>query len=91
MNQDRVGNGSEPTWTRQIPSWAVCDWFYLFFIVNVFVLVMLVLSAFYTMFSSAVPRSVRSFDLFKLILNMMVSGTSTLFFYIMCDRSLKPL
>jgi hypothetical protein len=91
MNQDRVGSGSEPTWTRQIPSWAVCDWFYLFFIVNVFVLVMLVLSAFYTMFSSAVPRSVRLFDLLKLILNMLVSGTSTLFFYIMCDRALKPL
>ena len=83
--------GSEPTWTKSIPSWAVCDWFYMFFIVNVFVLTMLVLSALYVIVSPSIPRSVKAFDIFKLILNMLVSGTSTLFFYIMCDRSLKPV
>ena len=91
MGNDQTGGGSEPDWTRKIPSWAVCDWFYMFFVVNAFVLVMLVLSAFYTMFSSTVPKAIKPFDIFKLILNMMISGTSTLFFYLMCDRSLKPL
>jgi len=63
----------------------------MFFIVNVFVLTMLVLSALYIIVSPSIPRSVKAFDIFKLILNMLVSGTSTLFFYIMCDRSLKPV
>jgi hypothetical protein len=83
--------GSEPTWTKAIPNSTVCDWFYMFFIVNAFVLALLVLAALYTLVTPSIPRAVKAFDIFKIILNMLISGTSTLFFYLICDRSLKPV
>jgi hypothetical protein len=83
-------HGSEPTWTKSIPNWAVCEWFYVFFVVNAFVLALLVVSALYMMVSSN-ARRFSAFDMFKIVLNMLVSGTTTLFFYLICDRSLKPV
>lgn len=80
----------EPDWTKKIPSWAVCDWFYMFFVVNVFVVCILVLSVIYLAFTSVVPRAIKPFHVFMVLLQMIVSGTSTLFFYLMCDRSLRP-
>jgi hypothetical protein len=83
--------GSEPKWTKSIPSSAVCNWFYAFFVINAFVLGLLILTAIYTLVTPTIPRAIKALDIFKIILNMMISGTSTLFFYIICDRSLKPV
>ena len=82
--------GAEPEWTREIPSWVICDWFYMFFIVNAIVLLTLVISLIYMTISSTIPKALRLSGIFMLALQMLVSGTSTLFFYLICDRSLKP-
>jgi len=83
-------SGSEPEWTKQIPNWVLCDWFYVFFIINVVVLVTLIVSVAVTAMSSSLPKAVRASQLFMMITQMLASGTSTLFFYVLCDRSLKP-
>jgi hypothetical protein len=83
-------SGSEPEWTKQIPNWLICDWFYFFFIVNVVVVVTLMISIVVTAMSSSLPKTVRASQLFMMIVQMLASGTSTLFLYVLCDRSLKP-
>ena len=83
-------SGSEPEWTKQIPNWLICDWFYFFFIVNVVVVITLMISIVVTAMSSSLPKTVRASQLFMMITQMLASGTSTLFFYVICDRSLKP-
>jgi hypothetical protein len=83
-------SGSEPEWMKKIPNWLICDWFYFFFIVNVVVVVTLMISIVVTAMSSSLPKTVRASQLFMMITHMLASGTSTLFFYVMCDRALKP-
>ena len=83
-------SGSEPEWTKQIPSWLVCDWFFLLFVMNAFILVLLLLSIVYMTVSSTLPKNVRATTLFILVTQLIVSGTGTLFYYLLCDRSLKP-
>ena len=82
--------GSEPDWTKKIPGWVICDWFYLFFVVNVFILVILLSSILYMGLSSTLPKNVRMSTIFMLVIQLMASGTSTLFYYLLCDRTLKP-
>lgn len=83
-------SGSEPEWTKAIPNWVICDWFYLFFVVNVFILVMLLSSIVFMSVSSTLPKNVRLSNIFIMLTQLMVSGTSTLFYYLLCDRSLRP-
>jgi hypothetical protein len=83
-------SSSGSNWTKDIPSWLICDWFFLFFVMNAFVLVLLVLSIAYMAVSSTLPKTVRFSSLFMLITQLLVSGTGTLFYYLLCDRSLKP-
>ena len=83
-------SGAEPEWTKAIPSWVICDWFFLFFVLNVFILVVLLFSIIFMTVSSTLPKNVRFSNIFMLVTQLMVSGTSTLFYYLLCDRSLKP-
>jgi hypothetical protein len=82
--------GSEPEWTKRIPNWLLCNWFYVFFIINVIVVVALMIGIVGTAMSSSMPKTVRASQLFLMIMQMLASTTSSLFFYVMCDRSLKP-
>jgi len=82
--------GSEPEWTKRIPNWLLCNWFYAFFIINVIVVVALMIGIVGTAMSSSMPKTVRISQLFLMIMQMLASTTSSLFFYVMCDRSLKP-
>ncbi len=82
--------GSEPEWTKQIPSWAICDWFYLFFLLNAVVLVMFLLSILYMVTTSTLPKKVQTTSLIMLVIQLCVSGTGALFYYLVCDRSLRP-
>jgi hypothetical protein len=84
------GSGSEPEWTKKIPSWLICDWFFLLFSMNAVILVLLLLSIIYMTVSSTLPKNMRATTLFMLVTQLLVSGTGTLFYYLICDRSLKP-
>jgi hypothetical protein len=83
-------SGAEPEWTKAIPSWVICDWFFLFFVLNAFILVVLLFSIIFMTVSSTLPKNLRFSNIFMLVTQLMVSGTSTLFYYLLCDRSLKP-
>jgi hypothetical protein len=82
--------GWEPEWTKKIPNWLICDWFFLFFVMNAFILVLLLLSIIYMTVSSTLPKNIRFTTLFMLVAQLLISGTGTLFYYLLCDRSLKP-
>lgn len=80
----------ETKWMQQIPNWAICNWFYIFFVVNVVVVIMLVGGVVYAMANHkskifTVPH------LFLAIVQLLVAGTNALFYFLICDRSLKPL
>lgn len=78
----------EPQWTKQIPNWAVCGWYYVFFVVNATVFALVTLMMLWALFKA--PSAVRGFKVFIAATSMAVSLTTSLFFYLMCDRSLKP-
>ena len=80
----------EPQWTKQVPNWLLCDWFYAFFVINAFVLTLLVVSVVYLIFSSGLPKGIRGIQIFFVMLQLVLTGTTTLFYYLICDRALKP-
>jgi hypothetical protein len=80
----------EPALTKQIPNWLVCDWFFAFFVINSVVAAILLLSILYLAVASKAPKGVFGFRLFVLLIQLALATTSTLFFYLICDRSLKP-
>jgi hypothetical protein len=82
----------EPAWTKQIPNTLLCDWFYAFFLINLGLLALIVVAMLYLLLSSAkVPKGILGFRLFLLLIQLVIAGTGTLFFYLICDRSLKPV
>jgi hypothetical protein len=81
----------EMDFTDQIPSALVCDWFYVFFIIYVVMTILTVLGILYMLFfTSSIFKTVFSMRFFTALLGLVFSGTNTLFFYIICKRSLKP-
>jgi hypothetical protein len=87
----------EPAWMKNIPSWAVCNWFYTFFMVNVLVMAVLIISlVFSTLLPSVLPNKMKHtvtttpFVKFLAFIQLLVAGTNMLFYYIICDRSLQP-
>ncbi len=78
----------EPGWTKKIPSTLICDWFYFFFLVNAFVMAALVVSVLYLFVSNSFPKALKPYALFLVFLKLLLAGTSTLFYYLICDRAL---
>ncbi len=81
----------EPSWTKQIPSSFVCDWFYFFFSVGAVISAALVFFIFYLLTATGSWTKDVGFKLFLLIAQLGISLTTTLFFHIMCARSLGPV
>jgi hypothetical protein len=80
----------EQEWSKKIPSGLICQWYYAFFIINA-VIAALAISAFvFTVIAS--PKSVFKFQtllhLFTLLLTSGIGVVNTLFFYLICSRSL---
>jgi hypothetical protein len=80
----------EPEWTKKIPSWLVCDWFYTFFIVGAVISAGLLLLIIYLVASSGVGKD-GGIKLFMLAAQLGIALTTTLFYYIICARSLRPV
>jgi heme/copper-type cytochrome/quinol oxidase subunit 4 len=78
----------EPKWTKNISSGTICSWFYIFFLANVIVMTLIVAMVVYTLVFT--KKAVTPSTLFFAFLQLIVAGTNTLFFYLICDRSLKP-
>jgi hypothetical protein len=80
----------EPEWTKRIPSWLVCDWFYAFFIIGAVISAGLLLLIIYLTAAGGVGKD-GGIKLFMLVGQLGISLTTTLFYYIICARSLKPV
>jgi hypothetical protein len=68
----------------------VCNWFFIFYVVYAVVLVLLVLSLLVALTTSAGRKYLTTPYVFMSTVSIIVATTQFLFFYIICDRSLKP-
>ena len=81
----------EPTWTKAIPNLAICNWFYTFFMINVIVMILLIIAIVYAFLGyTAKNKHISPTTFFLLFIQLIVAGTNTLFYYLICDRSLQP-
>lgn len=80
----------EPEWTKAISSTTVCNWYWVFFIVSAVLSVGLVLAIITLFAMKGISIRDGGFKLFMLIVQLGITTTSMLFYYIMCDRALKP-
>lgn len=78
----------EPEWMQTISSATICTWFYTFYIVYAVILVLVVLGVLYALVS--MKKNLTVYNLFFAFIQALVVSTNMLFFYIMCDRALKP-
>lgn len=79
----------EAKWMKKIPDWALCNWFYMFFLANVVVAAMIVFSLVYVLFTKKGLNHLTPTTIFLAVLQLSVAGTNALFYYIICDRSLR--
>jgi len=80
----------ESDWMKTIPNWAICNWFYIFFVVNLIVVVLVIGGAAYALVSKRGAKLFTPTNTFFALLQLVVAGTNTLFYFLICDRSLKP-
>lgn len=77
----------EPEWMKQIPSSAICNFFYFFFVVYAVIFVLSVVTVIGTALSmKSTPMLVPL--LANGILTSVIGGTMMLFYYLICDRAL---
>jgi ribosomal protein L12E/L44/L45/RPP1/RPP2 len=81
-------SGSEPGWMQRISNSTICNWFYTFYLANLIVFILIISMSAYIYFSH--KRHATMPNLFFALLQLVVAGTNMLFFYLICDRSLKP-
>ncbi len=80
----------EPDWTKSIPDWAICDWFYVIFLVNMVLFTVLILSVVWMLFATKGAKILLGGRLFMYLISAFFSLTGALFIYLLCDRSLQP-
>jgi hypothetical protein len=80
----------EPKWTKAISNRAICDWFYIFYLANVIIICLVIGVGLYALITKGHSKVFTSSNVFFALLHLIVSGTNMLFFFLICDRSLKP-
>ncbi len=79
----------ENGFTKKIPSWFICDWFYAFFVINAIVFALVLIALLYiAMTFGSLLKGAFGVQYFNSILTLIVAGTNALFFYIICNRAL---
>jgi hypothetical protein len=81
----------EPTWTKQIPSSTICNWYYLLFVINVVVFALLIISIVILAVSRGTKGGAFIVQFLTNLVLAVFAGTNSLFYYLMCDRALKPV
>ena len=80
----------EPKWTKNISNRSICDWFYIFYLANVIIFCLVIGAGLYAVISKGSSKVLTSSNVFFALLQLIVSGTNMLFFFLICERSLKP-
>ena len=80
----------EPDWTKSIPNYAICNWYYVLFCINIVLFAILLLFIGSLVFVKGVSKPHIVGKLFMYTFTGLIAGTNALFFYLMCDRALTP-
>lgn len=82
----------EAEWMKKIPSSAICNFFYFFFVVYAVIFVLSLVTVIGTALSVKVTTPMMFPLLANGILTSVIGGTMMLFYYLICDRALlaKP-
>ena len=78
----------EPEWTKQIPSTTVCNFFYLFFVIYAILFALAVLGFFAVVMNFKKLGAGGLAMAFQGLLVGALTGTTMLFYYLICDRAL---
>jgi cation transport ATPase len=79
---------ADPQWMQSISNSTICNWFYTFYLANLVVFFLVIGLGTYMFFRN--KRQFTATNLFLALLQLIVAGTNMLFFYLICDRTLKP-
>lgn len=79
-----------PSWTKDIPSEYVCNFFYVFFVIYAVILAITVVGTLGMFLSIKLPKSLLLVNGLTAFIALAIATTQFLFFYLICDRALKP-
>jgi hypothetical protein len=79
-----------PEWTDKIPSKWICEFYHIFFIINVIIATLSLIGVIFMFAISKKSIIDLSLHIFQVVLVSGLAATQALFFYLMCDRALKP-
>ena len=80
----------EPNWTKSIPDWVICDWFYFIFIIDIIIFTIMITAVVWLLFSVKGSKVLLGGRLFMYLITAFFGITTALFYYLICDRSLEP-
>ena len=86
--KEEFSNHGDPQWMKSISNSTICNWFYAFYLANLIVFFLVIGASAYVFFRN--KRQLTLTNLFFALLQLIVAGTNMLFFYLICDRTLKP-
>jgi len=78
----------EPQWTKQISNTTVCGWYYLLFLLNAFIALVAVVGTLMVVFGMKMQKGMAYAFGFQGLLTVAIATTSSLFMYLVCNRSL---
>ena len=62
----------EPDWTKSIPDWVICDWFYIIFIVDVILFSILIFIALWLLFTIKGSKVLLGGRLFMYLITLLL-------------------
>jgi type III secretory pathway component EscR len=78
----------EPQWTKKISNNTVCSWYYILFLINAFIAIVAVVGTLMVIFGMKMQKGMSYAFGFQGLLTVAIATTSSLFLYLVCDRSL---
>ena len=77
-------------WTDKIPDSIICNYFYIFFVIFTVFAAISLIGGVWIFASTKLSFGVLISIIFNILLSFGISATSALFFYLICERALKP-
>ena len=77
-------------WTKNIPSWVICDWYYVLFIINIVMFLIIIIASLLVSTMKGVHKGMMRGHILLYVISGTFAATNALFYYLMCDRALKP-
>ena len=77
-------------WTDMISDNVLCTYFYIFFVVFAVLAAMSLVGGIWIFSTTKMTFGILIAFVFNILLSFGISATSALFFYLICERALKP-